>query len=120
MRVPLPVPHCPVSFEVGFGFKQMDKGGRNGQGKGVGPPGPPPRQSYLACWGPGAPPGWEHPSPGPADPGVLSAAFPEELPADLKHRKLGEQGGWAQGGGEGVGLQGRKARAPQVHIETGI
>lgn len=79
------------------------------------------RQSYLVCWGPGAPPGWEHPSPGPADPGVLSSAFPEELPADRKHRKLGEQGWCARGGEEGgLGLQGRKARAPQVHIETGI
>lgn len=35
----------------------------------------------------------EDPFPGGADGhGVLSAAFPEELPADLKHRKLGERG----------------------------
>ena len=38
----------------------------------------------------------EHPYPGADDRGVLSAAFPEELPADLKHRKLGEQGRWAE------------------------
>lgn len=98
--VSLPVPDCPVSFQVGFGYKQTDEG--NGQGAEVGPPRPPPRQSYLTCWGPGTPPGWEPPFPGPADPGVLSAAFPEELPADLKHRKLGEQGRWAWGG-EGRG-----------------
>lgn len=36
----------------------------------------------------------EDPFPGGADGhGVLSAAFPEELPADPKLRKLGEQGG---------------------------
>lgn len=37
----------------------------------------------------------EHPYPGADDRGVLSAAFPEEVPVDLKHRKLGEQGRWA-------------------------
>ena len=51
----------------------------------------------------------EHPCPGADDRGVLSAAFPEELPVDLKHRKLGEQGRWAG------------KRGPlQVHTETGI
>lgn len=59
----------------------------------MGPPRPLPshvRQNCLACWGPGAPPGLEHPFPGADDLGVLSVAFPEELPVDLKHRKLGE------------------------------
>ena len=51
----------------------------------------------------------EHPYPGADDHGVLSAAFPEELPVDLKHRKLGEQGRWA-----------RKRGPLQVHTETGI
>ena len=42
-------------------------------------------------------------------PVLSSAAFPEELPVDLKHRKLGEQGRWA-----------RKRGPLQVHTETGI
>ena len=64
------------------------------------------RQGLLRS---GAPPALEHPCPGADDRGVLSAAFPEELPVDLKHRKLGEQGRWAG------------KRGPlQVHTETGI
>ena len=56
-----------------------------------------------------SPSGLGTPLPWADDRGVLSAAFPEELPVDLKHRKLGEQGRWAG------------KRGPlQVHTETGI
>ena len=70
-----------------------------GAGEGKEPPRPLPshlRQCYRACC-PQAPPGVEYPFPGAVDHSVLSAAFPEELPVDLKHRKLGEQGGWVLG-----------------------
>lgn len=61
--------------------------------------------------GPQASSGLEHYFPGAADRDVLSAAFPEELPVDRKHRKLGEQGGLGPGR-----WRGGKGGPPEAHV----
>lgn len=100
---------------MGFGHKQTVKGGgREWPGEENGTPkatSQPFKAKLLGLLGSRSPSWLGHPFPGAADHGVLSAAFPEELPVDLKHRKLGEQGWSAQGACEAG-----KPGPPQVHL----
>lgn len=88
-------PSLPWVFKVGFGHKWTSRAGRvrgRGGNGGCKAASQPFKARPCGCWGSRASRGWDHTFLGVADHDVLSAAFPEELPVDLKHRKLGEHG----------------------------